>query len=113
MVNALSFNLLIMLGIDLLQMSPCRNQIQMLNQRQSGSLIEFSVRVTSQVNYTYVLFRDCGGVLEKLKSGNEQGSREIGFAEPKSDDCKYRVTFEFAGETGIACKSKSIETSNN
>ena len=113
MVNALSFKILITLGIDFLLLSPCPNQLKLGYQRQSGSSIEFSVEVISQTNYNYTLFRDCGGVLEKLKSGDERGNQVIGFVEPKSSDCRYRVTFEFEGETGIVCKSKSIETSNH
>jgi len=113
MVNALSFNMLITLGINFLLLSPCPNQLKLVDQRQSGSSIEFSVQVISQTNYSYSLFRDCEGVLEKLKSGDERGNQEIRFVEPKLGDCKYRMTFEFEGETGIVCKSKSIEISNN
>jgi hypothetical protein len=113
MVNVLSFTILITLGIDFIPPSPCSNQLKLMYQRESGTSIEFSVQVISQTNYSYALFRDCGGVLEKLKSGNEGGNREIGFVEPKLDDCKYRVTFEFVGETGFVCKNKSIEIPNN
>lgn len=113
MYNALLFSVLILLGGRLDLAAPCPNQLKLITQRHMGSSIEFSIQVVSQTGYRYDLYRDCGEALEKLKSGHQQGAREIEFVEPKVDNCKYRVTFEFEGEAGIICKSKSIEVSNN
>jgi hypothetical protein len=108
MPNLLFFSVLMFFGSPVTPPT-CPNQLKPEYQRLAGTRIEFSVRITAQSAYGYVLFRDCNGSLEKVKSGTGRGNQQIEFVQPFTKDCKYRVTFEFEGETAITCKSKSIE----